>query len=132
MLLAVGRRPNTDGLGLDSAGIRTDDKGYIVVDDQCRTSADGVWAVGDCNGRGAFTHTSYNDFEIVVANLFDDDPRRISDRIACYALFIDPALGRIGMTEAQARASGRRLLTREDADAAASAAPARAARRRVS
>jgi len=110
VLLAVGRRPNTDGLGLDLAGIRTDDRGYIVVDDQCRTSADGVWAVGDCNGRGAFTHTAWNDHEIVVANLFDNDPRRITDRIPCYALFIDPALGRIGITETEARASGRKVL----------------------
>ncbi len=110
VLLAVGRRPNTDGLGLESAGIRVDERGYIVVDDQCRTSAEGVWAVGDCNGRGAFTHTSWNDHEIVVANLFDDDPRRIADRIPCYALFIDPALGRIGLTDAQARASGRPVL----------------------
>ena len=110
VLLAVGRRPNTDGLGLEHAGIATNERGYIVVDDQCRTSAEGVWAVGDCNGRGAFTHTSWNDHEIVVANLFDKDPRRITDRIACYALFIDPALGRIGMTETEARASGRRVL----------------------
>ena len=110
VLLAVGRRPNTDGLGLESAGIRVDERGYIVVDDQCRTSAEGVWAVGDCNGRGAFTHTSWNDHEIVVANLFDDDPRRIADRIPCYALFIDPALGRIGLTDALARASGRPVL----------------------
>jgi pyruvate/2-oxoglutarate dehydrogenase complex dihydrolipoamide dehydrogenase (E3) component len=106
----VGRRPNTDGLGLASAGIETDPRGYITVDDQCRTSAEGVWAVGDCNGRGAFTHTSWNDHEVVVANLFDDDPRRTSDRIACYALFIDPALGRIGMNEAEARTSGRKVL----------------------
>ena len=110
VLLAVGRRPNTDGLGLELAGIRTDERGYIVVDDQCRSSADGVWAVGDCNGRGAFTHTSWNDHEIVVSNLFDNDPRRISDRIPCYALFIDPALGRIGITETEARASGRKVL----------------------
>ncbi|MDH3461737.1 MAG: FAD-containing oxidoreductase, partial [Burkholderiaceae bacterium] len=110
VLLAVGRRPNTDGLGLEHAGVTTDKRGYIVVDDQCRTSAEGVWAVGDCNGRGAFTHTSWNDHEIVVANLFDNDPRRIADRIACYALFIDPALGRIGMTETEARASGRQVL----------------------
>jgi pyruvate/2-oxoglutarate dehydrogenase complex dihydrolipoamide dehydrogenase (E3) component len=110
VLLAVGRRPNTDGLGLEVAGIGTDERGYIAVDDQCRTSAAGVWAVGDCNGRGAFTHTSWNDHEIVVANLFDNDPRRITDRIPCYALFIDPALGRIGMTETEARASGRKLL----------------------
>ena len=110
VLLAMGRRPNTDGLGLDQAGIRMDARGYIEVDAQCRTSADGVWAVGDCNGRGAFTHTAWNDHEIVVANLFDSDPRRITDRIACYALFIDPALGRIGMTETEARASGRKVL----------------------
>ena len=110
VLLAVGRRPNTDGLGLDNAGINTDARGFITVDDQCRTSAEGVWAVGDCNGRGAFTHTSWNDHEIVVANLFDNDPRRITDRIPCYALFIDPALGRIGMTEAEARKTGRKLL----------------------
>jgi pyruvate/2-oxoglutarate dehydrogenase complex dihydrolipoamide dehydrogenase (E3) component len=110
VLLAVGRRPNTDGLGLELAGIGTDARGYIDVDEQCRTSAEGVWAVGDCNGRGAFTHTAWNDHEIVVANLFDNDARRISDRIACYALFIDPPLGRIGMTETEARASGRKLL----------------------
>ncbi len=113
VLLAVGRRPNTDGIGLDQAGVRTDARGYIEVDDQCRTSAEGVWAMGDCNGRGAFTHTSWNDHEIVVANLFDNDPRRISDRIPCYALFIDPALGRIGMNEADARAAmakGRHIL----------------------
>lgn len=110
VLLAVGRQPNTDSLGLEQAGIRTDARGYVEVDDQCRTSAEGVWAVGDCNGRGAFTHTSWNDHEIVVANLFDDDPRRISDRIPCYALFIDPALGRVGMTETEAVASGKRVL----------------------
>jgi pyruvate/2-oxoglutarate dehydrogenase complex dihydrolipoamide dehydrogenase (E3) component len=110
VLLAVGRQPNTDGLGLELAGIRTDAHGYIQVDDQCRTSAEGVWAVGDCNGRGAFTHTSWNDHEIVVANLFDGDARRIGERIACYALFIDPALGRVGMTQAEALASGRRVL----------------------
>jgi pyruvate/2-oxoglutarate dehydrogenase complex dihydrolipoamide dehydrogenase (E3) component len=113
VLLAVGRRPNTEGIGLDRAGVRTDARGYIEVDDQCRTSAEGVWAVGDCNGRGAFTHTAWNDHEIVVANLFDNDPRRISDRIPCYALFIDPALGRIGMNEAGARAAiaaGRSIL----------------------
>ncbi|HSW19915.1 MAG TPA: mercuric reductase, partial [Ramlibacter sp.] len=113
VLLAVGRRPNTDGVGLEDAGIRTDARGYIEVDDQCRASAEGVWAVGDCNGRGAFTHTAWNDHEIVVANLFDDDPRRISDRIPCYALFIDPALGRVGINEADARAlmgTGRKIL----------------------
>ncbi len=110
LLLAVGRRPNTDGLGLEAAGIQADERGYITVDDQCRTTAEGVWAVGDCNGRGAFTHTSWNDHEIVVANLFDHDPRRISDRIPCYALFIDPALGRVGLTETQALATGHPVL----------------------
>ncbi|MBC7717026.1 MAG: FAD-containing oxidoreductase [Pseudorhodobacter sp.] len=113
VLLAVGRRPNTDGLGLELAGITTDARGFITVDDQCRTSAPGVWAVGDCNGRGAFTHTAWNDHEIVVANLFDNDPRRITDRIPCYALFIDPALGRIGMTDTEARvevSQGRKVL----------------------
>lgn len=110
VLLAVGRRPNTDGLGLEAAGIQLDERGYIIVDEQLRTSADGVWAVGDCNGRGAFTHTAWNDHEIVVANLFDNDPRRVSDRIPCYALFIDPALGRVGMTEREVRATGRPAL----------------------
>ena len=110
VLLAVGRQPNTDGLGLEKAGITLDARGYIVVDDQLRTSADGVWAMGDCNGRGAFTHTAWNDYEIVAANLFDSDPRRVSDRIACYALFIDPALGRVGLTEREVLASGRPAL----------------------
>jgi len=110
VLLAVGRVPNTDGLGLDAAGVKTDERGYIVVDDACRTSAEGVWALGDCNGRGAFTHTAWNDHEIVAGHLFDNDPRRISDRIPCYALFIDPALGRIGMTEREVRTSQRRAL----------------------
>ncbi len=110
VLLAVGRLPNTHDLGLEKAGIETDARGYVKVDDECRTSAPGVWALGDANGRGAFTHTSYNDYEIVAANLFDRDPRRISDRILAYALFIDPPLGRAGMTENEARASGRRVL----------------------
>jgi pyruvate/2-oxoglutarate dehydrogenase complex dihydrolipoamide dehydrogenase (E3) component len=110
LLLAVGRRPNTDDLGLEKAGIKTDAKGYITVDDQCRTNIAGIWAIGDVNGRGAFTHTSYNDFEIVAANLFDNDPRRISDRIPCYGLFIDPPLGRVGMTEAEVKAKGIKAL----------------------
>ena len=110
VLLAVGRQPNTDDLGLDKAGIDIDPRGYIVVDDELRTSAPGVWALGDCNGRGAFTHTSYNDFEIVAANLLDGERRRVRDRITGYALYIDPPLGRAGMTEAQARATGRPLL----------------------
>jgi pyruvate/2-oxoglutarate dehydrogenase complex dihydrolipoamide dehydrogenase (E3) component len=110
LLWAVGRVPNTDDLGLEKAGIETNKRGYIQVDDQCRTSAQGVWAIGDCNGKGAFTHTSYNDFEIVAANLLDNDSRRVSDRILCYGLFIDPPLGRAGMTERQVRESGRKAL----------------------
>jgi pyruvate/2-oxoglutarate dehydrogenase complex dihydrolipoamide dehydrogenase (E3) component len=110
VLLAVGRRPNTDDLGLDAAGVDVDRRGFITVDDQCRTSAPGVWALGECNGRGAFTHTSYNDYEIVAANLFDGDPRSIGDRIPCYALYTDPPVGRMGMTTAEARASGRKVL----------------------
>ena len=110
VLLAVGRRPNTDDLGLDKAGVEVDQRGYIVVDDQLRTSVPGIWAMGDCNGKGAFTHTSYNDYEIVAANLLDNDPRRVSDRIQTYALYIDPPLGRAGMTEAAVRKSGRRAL----------------------
>ena len=110
LLLAVGRRPNTDDLGLENAGIALDERGYIVVDDQLRTNVPGVWALGDCNGRGAFTHTSYNDYEIVAANLLDNDPRRLSDRIQAYALYIDPPLGRAGMTEAEVRQSGRKAL----------------------
>lgn len=110
LLLAVGRVPNTGDLGLDRAGIETDSRGYIKVDEQLRTNVAGVWALGDCNGRGAFTHTSYNDFEIVAANLLDNDPRKLSDRIPCYALFTDPPLGRIGMTEAQISQTGRGAL----------------------
>ncbi|WP_441957325.1 FAD-containing oxidoreductase [Mycolicibacterium houstonense] len=110
LLLAVGRAPNTDDLGLEHAGVQTDKRGYIVVDDQLRTSVDHIWAMGDCNGKGAFTHTSYNDFEIVAANLLDDDPRRVSDRVTSYALYIDPPLGRAGMTVDQVRASGRKAL----------------------
>jgi len=110
VLLAVGRRPNTDDLGLDNAGVKTDPRGFIVVDDQLRTNVPGIWAIGDVNGRGAFTHTSYNDYEILAANMFDDDPRRVSDRILTYGLFIDPPLGRVGMTEREVRASGRKAL----------------------
>jgi pyruvate/2-oxoglutarate dehydrogenase complex dihydrolipoamide dehydrogenase (E3) component len=110
LLLAVGRRPNTDDLGLQQAGVETDAHGYITVDDTLKTNVDHIWAMGDCNGRGAFTHTSYNDFEIVAANLLDDDARRVSDRITAYALYIDPPLGRAGMTAEQVRASGRRAL----------------------
>jgi pyruvate/2-oxoglutarate dehydrogenase complex dihydrolipoamide dehydrogenase (E3) component len=110
LLVAIGRRPNTDDLGLENAGVETDGRGNIVVDDQCRTNVEHIWAMGDCNGRGAFTHTSYNDFEIVAANLLDDDPRRISDRVPTYALYIDPPLGRAGMTVDQVRESGRKAL----------------------
>ena len=110
LLMAVGRVPNTDDLGLENAGVQTDKRGYIVVDDQLRTSVEHIWAMGDCNGKGAFTHTSYNDYEIVAANLLDDDPRRVSDRISTYGLFIDPPLGRAGMTVDQVRASGRKAL----------------------
>ena len=110
VLLAVGRRPNTDDLGLDKAGIVQDEHGYITVDDQLRTNVPGIWALGDCNGRGAFTHTAYNDFEIVAANLLDNDPRRVSDRFPCYALYTDPPLGRVGLTEAEVRKSGKPAL----------------------
>ena len=110
LLVATGRRPNTDDLGLDRAGIKQDSRGFIEVDDELRTNVPGVWALGDCNGRGAFTHTSWNDFEIVTANLLDGDGRRVSDRIKAYALYTDPPLGRAGMTEAEVRKSGRRAL----------------------
>jgi pyruvate/2-oxoglutarate dehydrogenase complex dihydrolipoamide dehydrogenase (E3) component len=110
LLLATGRRPNTDDLGLDRAGVATDARGYIIVDDQLRTNVQGVWALGDCNGRGAFTHTAYNDFEIVAANLLDGEARTVNDRIAAYALYTDPPLGRAGMTEAEARAAGHTVM----------------------
>lgn len=110
VLLAVGRRPNTDDLGLEAAGIETDARGYIKVDDRLCTNVPGVWALGDCNGRGAFTHTAYNDFEIVAANLLDGEDRSVSTRVSGYALYVDPPLGRVGMTEAQAAATGRPLL----------------------
>jgi pyruvate/2-oxoglutarate dehydrogenase complex dihydrolipoamide dehydrogenase (E3) component len=110
VLMATGRQPNTADLGLENAGVKMDEHGYIVVDDQLRTSAPDIWALGDCNGKGAFTHTSYNDFEIVAANLLDNDPRRVSDRILAYALYIDPPLGRAGMTEHEVAQSGRKAL----------------------
>lgn len=110
LLLAVGRVPNTDDLGLDQAGIELDERGYIVVDDQLRTSVAGIWALGDVNGKGAFTHTSYNDYEIVAANLLDHEARSAADRIPAYALYIDPPLGRVGMSEREVRASGRKAL----------------------
>src|SRR5262245_1323950 len=110
VLVAIGRRPNTDDLGLDKAGIAIDPHGYIQVDDQLRTNVPGIWAMGDCNGRGAFTHTSWNDFEIVAANILDNDQRRVSDRISAYALYTDPPLGRVGMTEAEVRKTGKPAL----------------------
>jgi len=110
VLLAVGRIPNTADLGLEKAGIKVDQRGYIIVDDQLRTNIDGIYALGDCNGRGAFTHTAYNDYEIVAANLLDGDQRRVSDRITAYALYTDPPLGRAGMSETEVRRSGRKAL----------------------
>ena len=110
VLLAVGRTPNTSDLGLDLAGVTSDERGYIIVDDQLQTNVPGIWALGDCNGHGGFTHTSYNDYEIVADNLLNADHRRVSDRIQTYALFIDPPLGRCGMTDAEIRKSGRAAL----------------------
>ena len=110
VLLAMGRRPNTDDLGVEKAGLKVDEQGFITVDDQLRTSVDGIWAMGDCNRRGAFTHTAYNDFEIVAANLLENDPRRVSDRFPCYGVYIDPPLGRVGLTEAEVRKSGKPAL----------------------
>jgi len=110
LLLAVGRRPNTDDLDLDNAGVATDQRGYITVDDRLQTNVPGIFALGDCNGGGAFTHTSYNDFEIVAANLLDGEDRKVSDRITAYALYTDPPLGRCGMTEGEVRKSGRPAL----------------------
>jgi pyruvate/2-oxoglutarate dehydrogenase complex dihydrolipoamide dehydrogenase (E3) component len=110
LLLAVGRMPNTDDLGLDAAGVETDDKGHIKVDDRLRTNVKGIWALGDCNGRGAFTHTAYDDFRTVAAYLLDGADGRVSDRIPAHALYIDPPLARVGMSEAEARASGRSVL----------------------
>ena len=111
VLLAVGRTPNTHDLDLNWAGVATDQRGYIIVDDQLQTNVPGIWALGDCNGRGAFTHTSYNDYEIVADNLLNADHRRVSDRIQAYALYTDPPLGRCGMTDAEIRKSGRAALT---------------------
>jgi pyruvate/2-oxoglutarate dehydrogenase complex dihydrolipoamide dehydrogenase (E3) component len=110
LLLAVGRAPNTDDLGVERAGIKLDARGYISVNDRLETGVPGIWAIGDCNGRGAFTHTSYNDYEIVAANLLDGEHRSVNDRITAYGLFIDPPLGRAGMTDGEIRKSGRRAL----------------------
>ena len=109
-LLAVGRRPNTDDLGLDGAGVELDARGYIVVDDALRTSAQGIWALGDCNGRGAFTHTAYDDFEIAASHVLGDGSRKLSDRITAYALYIDPPLGRVGLSEREARKKSKHVL----------------------
>ncbi len=109
VLLAVGRVPNTGDLGLDKAGVEMDARGYIKVDDKLATSVPGIWAMGDCNGRGAFTHTSYNDFEIVAENLLDGADRKVTDRIPCYALYTDPPLGRVGLSAGQARAAGHKI-----------------------
>jgi pyruvate/2-oxoglutarate dehydrogenase complex dihydrolipoamide dehydrogenase (E3) component len=110
VLLAVGRTPNTEDLGLDQAGVSTDPRGYISVDDELRTSVPGIYAIGDCNGKGGFTHTAYNDYEIVAGNLLENDQRRVSDRILCYAMYCDPPLARIGLTAEQVRQSGRPAL----------------------
>jgi pyruvate/2-oxoglutarate dehydrogenase complex dihydrolipoamide dehydrogenase (E3) component len=110
VLIAVGRVPNTDDLGLERAGVETDHAGFIKVDDELRTNVSGIWTLGDCNGKGAFTHTAYNDYEIVAANLSKGEPRRrLSDRIPCYALFVDPPLGRVGLTERGALAQGHAI-----------------------
>jgi len=110
VLIATGRRPNTDDLGLENTSVQRDGRGYIQVDDQLRTAAPNIWALGDCNGRGAFTHTSYNDYEIVAANLLGGDHRRVTDRITAYALYVDPPLGRAGMTDTEVLKSGRPAL----------------------
>ena len=110
LLLATGRKPNTHDLGLENTDIEVDKRGYIKVDDKLETNVSGIWAIGDCNGKGAFTHTSYNDFEIVAANILDSDTRKVTDRILCYGLFIDPPLGRVGMSENEVKKSGRKAL----------------------
>ncbi len=110
VLLAVGREPNTQDLGLENAGIEVDERGIIKVDDRLLTNIPGIWALGECNGKGAFTHTSYNDYEIVVDQLFGSNTRRASNRIPCYGLFIDPPLGRVGMTEREVKESGKNAL----------------------
>jgi len=110
LLLAVGRQPNTGDLGLETAGVSCDAGGYIIVNERLETSVSGIWALGDCNGKGAFTHTAYNDFEIVASNLLDGVPRSVADRIPAYALYIDPPLGRAGLTEAEAQRRGQPIL----------------------
>ena len=110
VLLATGRTPNTDDLGLEAVGLERDEKGYIPVNSRLETAVSGVWAMGDCNRRGAFTHTSYNDYEIVAANLFDGGSRSVDDRIACHAVYIDPPLAQVGMNEREVRERGRPAL----------------------
>ena len=110
VLLAIGRTPNTGDLGLDAAGVETDSRGYIKVDDKLETNVPGIFALGDCNGRGAFTHTAYNDFEIVADNMLDGADRKLSDRISTYALFVDPPLARVGMSPLEAKAAGHDVL----------------------
>jgi pyruvate/2-oxoglutarate dehydrogenase complex dihydrolipoamide dehydrogenase (E3) component len=113
VLLAIGRQPNTDDLGLDRAGVKVDGRGYVVVDDVLRTNVPGIWALGECNGHGAFTHTAYNDYEIVAASLLGEEPRALSDRIMAYAIYIDPPLGRAGLSAGEARKTGRAHLVGE-------------------
>lgn len=110
LLVAVGREPNTHDLGLNKAGVDMDERGFIIVDDHLKTNVPGIWALGDCNGKGAFTHTAYNDFEIVLDHLYGSGKRKVSDRIPCYALYTDPPLARIGMSEGEARGSGKNVL----------------------
>ena len=109
-LVALGRKPNTADLNLDAAGVELDERGFIPVDDHLRTKVPGIWAMGDINGRGAFTHTSYNDFEIVADNVIDNGKRSIAGRIPVHGLFIDPPLGRIGMSETEVRKAGIKAL----------------------
>ncbi|KTD23557.1 oxydoreductase [Legionella lansingensis] len=106
VLMAIGRKPNTDDLGLENTDIKLDNRGMIQVDDYLATSVKNIWAMGECNGRGAFTHTSYNDYQIVADNLLNHTQRKVTDRIMAYALYIDPPLGRCGLTESEIRQAG--------------------------
>ena len=110
LLVALGRTPNTDDLAPEVAGIKLDPRGFVEVDDELRTNVPGIWAMGDCNGKGAFTHTSYNDYEIVSDNRKQPHSRRVSDRITAYNVYIDPPLARAGLTESEVRKSGRKAL----------------------
>mgnify|MGYP001249080392 FL=1 len=104
--MAIGRKANTEDLGLENTDVKVDHRGIIVVDDQLATHAPDIWALGECNGRGAFTHTAYNDYQIVADNLLSNTQRKVTDRLLAYALYIDPPLGRCGMTEAEIKAAG--------------------------